>query len=68
MISTVSLEPEPIPLDIKMALFGDRHFTTCCRRLDPDFDELFKVQADFEEQMNRNQENQQAVRPPDRRP
>jgi lon-related putative ATP-dependent protease len=59
MMSTVSLEPEPIPLDVKIALFGDRQLYYLLSNLDPDFGELFKVQADFEEIMERNEGNQE---------
>jgi lon-related putative ATP-dependent protease len=58
LISTVSLEPEAIPLDVKVALFGNRLLYYLLWQLDPDFGELFKVAADFEEQMDRNGENQ----------
>jgi lon-related putative ATP-dependent protease len=58
LISTVSLEPEPIPLDVKVALFGDRLIYYLLSQHDPDFDELFKVQADFEDEMDRTRENQ----------
>ena len=58
LISTVSLEPEPIPLDVKVALFGDRDLYYLLSTLDPDFLELFKVQADFDELLNRDQEHQ----------
>jgi lon-related putative ATP-dependent protease len=59
LISTVSLEPEPIPLDVKVAVHGDRMLYYMLSQLDPDFNELFKVQADFEEQMDRNDGNQE---------
>lgn len=59
MISTVSLEPEPIPLNVKVALYGDRELYYALLQLDPDFEELFKVQADFEEQMDRDGDAQQ---------
>jgi lon-related putative ATP-dependent protease len=59
LISTVSLEPEPIPLDVKIALYGDRMLYYLLSNLDPDFGELFKVQADFDEIMDRNDGNQQ---------
>jgi lon-related putative ATP-dependent protease len=59
MISTVSLEPEPIPLNVKVALLGDRTLYYMLWQLDPDFDELFKVEADFDERMDRDGENQQ---------
>ncbi len=58
LISTISLEPEPIPLDVKVALLGDRLLYYLLNLYDPDFGELFKVQADFEDQMERTTENQ----------
>jgi lon-related putative ATP-dependent protease len=58
LISTVSLEPEPISLDVKVALLGDRRIYYLLSQLDPDFNELFKVQADFDEQMDRDADNQ----------
>jgi lon-related putative ATP-dependent protease len=59
LISTVSLEPEPIPLNVKVGLFGDRLLYYLLHQLDPDFAKLFKVEADFEERMDRSPENQQ---------
>lgn len=58
LISTVSLDPEPIPLDVKVALLGDRLLYYLLCELDPDFGELFKVAADFNEEMDRTPENQ----------
>jgi lon-related putative ATP-dependent protease len=58
IISTASLEPEPIPLKVKIALLGDRLLYYLLSSFDPDFDELFKVQADFEEHMPRNSDTQ----------
>lgn len=57
MLSTVSLEPEPIPLDVKVVLLGDRTLYYLLYQYDRDFAELFKVAADFEEQMDRTPEN-----------
>jgi lon-related putative ATP-dependent protease len=54
LISTVSLEPEPIPLDVKVVLVGDRLLYYLLCEYDPDFLELFKVQADFEEEIDRH--------------
>lgn len=56
MVNTVSIEPEPIPLDIKIILFGDRLFYYLLQEHDPAFNELFKVAADFEEHIERNAE------------
>jgi lon-related putative ATP-dependent protease len=49
LISTVSLEPQPIPLDVKVVMLGDRLLYYLLHEFDPDFPELFKVAADFEE-------------------
>lgn len=53
LVSTVSLEPEPIPLDVKIVLFGDRLVYYLLQQYDPDFAELFKVAADFEDRIER---------------
>lgn len=59
LISTVSLEPEPIPLVVKVVLFGDRLLYYLLQAYDPEFNELFKVAADFEEVIDRSIEVQQ---------
>jgi len=53
IISTVSLEPEPIPLDVKVVLVGERWLYYLLHGWDTDFAELFKVAVDFEEDMPR---------------
>lgn len=53
MISTVSLEPEPIPLNVKVVLIGERLLYYLLSSNDPEFNELFKVSADFEDDMAR---------------
>ena len=60
MVSTVSLEPEPIPLDIKVVLLGERLLYYLLYQHDPEFGELFKVMADFENEMVRSEDNSQA--------
>ncbi len=57
LVATVSLEPEPIPLDLKVVLLGDRHLYYLLYELDPEFAGLFKVVADFEEHMPRSVDN-----------
>jgi lon-related putative ATP-dependent protease len=59
LISTVSLEPEPIPLDVKIVLIGERLLYYLLYQYDPDFSELFKVEADFNEELVRTPENTQ---------
>ncbi len=53
LMSTVTLEPQPIPLDIKVILVGDPWVYYLLNHHDPEFPALFKVQAEFEEDMNR---------------
>jgi lon-related putative ATP-dependent protease len=57
LISTVSLEPEPIPLDVKVVLLGERLLYYLLNYFDPDFGDLFKVAADFEDTMKRTGES-----------
>lgn len=56
LFSTTSLEPEPIPLEVRVVLVGDRFLHSLLVMLDPEFSELFKVQADFEEVVDRSDE------------
>jgi lon-related putative ATP-dependent protease len=53
IISTVSLEPQPVPLEVKVVLVGERRLYYLLHAWDPDFAELFKVAVDFEEDMPR---------------
>jgi len=58
LISTVTLEPEAIPLDIKVVLIGDRLLYYLLHEYDPEFKQLFKVAADFDDRLERTAENQ----------
>ncbi|KAA0014573.1 AAA family ATPase [Billgrantia pellis] len=58
LMNTITLEPEPVPLDVKVVLLGERHLYYELCQHDPDFLELFKVQADLEDELNRNHGNQ----------
>jgi len=57
LISTVSLEPEAIPMDVKVALVGSRLLYYLLSQYDEEFGRLFKVAADFEDDMPRSDEN-----------
>ncbi len=57
MVNTVSLEPEPIPLNLKVVLLGDSNLYYQLHQHDPEFKELFKVAVDFEEHMERSPES-----------
>jgi lon-related putative ATP-dependent protease len=56
-ISTKSLKPEPIPLDIRVILIGNPYLYQQLFILDTDFSELFKVKAEFDTTMKRTEEN-----------
>jgi lon-related putative ATP-dependent protease len=58
LIRTVTLEPEAIPLDVKIVIVGERLLYYLLDALDPDMDRLFKVMADFDEQIDRDGENE----------
>ncbi len=53
LTSTVSLEPDAIPLDVKVVLFGDRLLYYLLAAFDPDLAEHFKVLADLEDDVER---------------
>lgn len=55
-----SLEPEPIPLDVKIILMGHSNLYYSLHERDLDFGTLFKVRADFQRRMPRTPENEQA--------
>jgi lon-related putative ATP-dependent protease len=51
LVSTLSLEPQPIPLDVKVVLFGPPYLYVLLQAYDTDFGALFKVAAEFSEDM-----------------
>ena len=56
MASTVSLQPEPIPLDVKIVLLGPPLLYYLLSGADEDFKELFKIAADFDDRVERTPE------------
>ncbi|MBN1756463.1 AAA family ATPase, partial [bacterium] len=57
MVSTTSLEPEFLPMDVKVILIGNTDLYYMLNEYDDNFPKLFKVQADFDTEMPRNKEN-----------
>lgn len=57
LASTTSLQPEPIPISVKVVLTGSRLLYYLLKQYDPEFSLLFKVEADFAEDIERNDEN-----------
>lgn len=58
-VPTISLKPEPIPLNCKVILIGSQRIYHLLQQLDEDFGKLFKVMVDFEVVMPRTPENLQ---------
>ncbi|MCW4031361.1 MAG: Lon protease family protein, partial [Candidatus Bathyarchaeota archaeon] len=58
-ISTKSLKPQSIPLNIKVVLIGNPYLYQKLFVLDMEFSELFKVKAEFDTTMARTEENVQ---------
>lgn len=56
LVSTVSLEPEPIPLDMKVVVIGDDRLYQLLYQYDEDFRELFKVKSEFAASVRLDQE------------
>jgi lon-related putative ATP-dependent protease len=54
---TKSLRPEPIPFKAKVILLGDPYAYDLLYSMDKDFRELFKVKAEFDTTMERNEDN-----------
>jgi lon-related putative ATP-dependent protease len=57
----VTLEPDPIPLDIRIILVGGRRLHMLLLHLDPEFGKLFKLEADFEDDLPRTAKNTRAM-------
>jgi predicted ATP-dependent protease len=53
---TETLEPEPIPLNVKVILIGEPRTYYLLNAADPEFEELFKVKVDFTPHMDRTPE------------
>lgn len=54
LTTTVTLDPDPIPLNVKVVLFGDRMLYYLLASMDPDAAQHFKVLADFDDDVERS--------------
>jgi lon-related putative ATP-dependent protease len=54
LISTTTLKPDAIPLNIKVILIGNPYLYYLLYNLDEEYRELFKVKADFDTRMDRD--------------
>ncbi|MCW7554274.1 AAA family ATPase [Endozoicomonas gorgoniicola] len=60
MLNTITLNPEVIPLNVKIILVGSRDIYYVLQQLDPDFHEMFRVLVDFDDRIVRDQDSVQA--------
>jgi len=58
LVSTISLEPQPIPIRLKVVLIGSRRLFYLLKEYDAEFGLLFKVAADFSEELDREKDNE----------
>jgi lon-related putative ATP-dependent protease len=56
-VSTKTLTPKPIPLAVKAILIGEPSLYQTLHAYDPQFKEFFKVKADFDNTIDRSEEN-----------
>ena len=58
-VSTTTLKPEPIPLDVTIILIGERWLYYLLCHYDIEFSSLFKVAADLDDDLERSDDNVQ---------
>ena len=59
-VSTASLQPEPVPLDVKIVMIGERWLYYVLSQYDKEFNGLFKIAADFDDDVERSEDNVEA--------
>ncbi|MEX2355839.1 MAG: ATP-binding protein [Thermaerobacterales bacterium] len=57
VMPTRTLRPEPIALSVKVVLIGNAHLYHLLQAYEEDFRKLFKIKADFDVEMIRNEEH-----------
>jgi lon-related putative ATP-dependent protease len=57
LVNYSTLKPEPIPVDIKIILVGSEYLYQLLYNYDEDFAKLFKIKVDFDDEMERTEEN-----------
>ncbi|PWB64576.1 MAG: ATP-dependent protease [Deltaproteobacteria bacterium] len=57
LVTTTTMKPEPIPLDVKVILIGTPEIYYLLYNLDEEYRELFKVKADFDNRIERTEAN-----------
>jgi lon-related putative ATP-dependent protease len=57
VVAVTAIKPQPIPVDLKVILVGSTSIYQLLYEYEEDFRKLFKVKVDFDEEMDRNDEN-----------
>ncbi len=60
LFGTTTLRPQPIPLNVKVLLIGERWLYHLLVLYDSEFRDLFKVAADLDDDLERNPDNESA--------
>jgi len=55
LLSTIRIKPEPIKCNVKVILIGDDYLYNILYFLDDDFKKIFKIKAEFDSEMEKNQ-------------
>ncbi|MEC9490189.1 MAG: ATP-binding protein [Halanaerobiales bacterium] len=56
-VPIITLKPEEVELDLKVIMIGSPYIYYLLYNFDDEFSELFKIKADFDTEMERNDEN-----------
>ncbi len=57
LLSTATMKPQPIPLDVKVIVIGNPDIYYVLYNWDDEYRELFKVKAEFDNRVDRTEEN-----------
>jgi lon-related putative ATP-dependent protease len=57
LFTTTGLKPEPIEMDVKVVVISDEYLYHMLLAYDEDVRKIFKVRADFDSSMNKNEES-----------
>lgn len=61
LTGSISLEPQPIPLNVKVILLGEPNLYYDLLEFEPEFNAVFKIRADFQDRVERTNDNEQMM-------
>jgi len=59
--SLATIKPDSIPLNLKVILVGDTYMYDMLYELDPDFEKLFRIKAEFDFELENNEESKKII-------